>query len=68
MVKQFSRLTKLTHLAITDKTKIKGLRHIIDPDYDLVRAADLFMIITKNLPVLKIEVIALLKFFDEHQT
>lgn len=55
-------------LAITDKTKIKGLRHIIVHDYDLVRAADLFMIITKNLPVLKFEVIALLKFFDEHQT
>ena len=27
-------------LSITDKAKIKGLRHIIVPDYDLVRATD----------------------------
>ena len=52
-------------LSITDKNKIKGLRHIIVHDYDMVRATDLFMIITKNLPILKVEVIALLKFFDE---
>ena len=55
-------------LYITDKNKIKGLRHIIVHDYDLVRAVDLFIIITKNLPVLKTEVIALLKFFDEQHT
>lgn len=55
-------------LSITGKSKIKGLRHIIIYDYDLVRATDLFIIITKNLPVLKSEVIAILKFFGEQQT
>ena len=47
-------------ISITDKNK-KGLRHIIVHDYDLVRPADLFIIITKNLPVLKLEVITRLK-------
>jgi uncharacterized protein with HEPN domain len=32
-------------LQITSKEKIMGLRHIIVHDYDLVRAADLFIII-----------------------
>jgi uncharacterized protein with HEPN domain len=49
---------------ITDKNKIMGLRHIIVHDYDLVRAPDLLMIIVKKLPVLKTEVIILLKAFD----
>jgi uncharacterized protein with HEPN domain len=44
------------NLLITDKAKVKGLRHIIVHDYDLVRAADLWMIISKNLPILKKEV------------
>ena len=48
------------HLPITDKAKIKGLRHIIVHDYDLVRATDLWIIISKNLPILKTEVDALL--------
>jgi uncharacterized protein with HEPN domain len=52
-------------IAITDKNKIKGLRHIIVHDYDLVRAADLFMIITKKLSLLKSEVLALLKKIGE---
>ena len=55
-------------ISITDKNKIKGLRHIIVHDYDLVRPADIFIIITKNLPVLKLEVITLLKKIDEQQT
>jgi len=44
------------NLPITDKAKIKGLRHIIVHDYDLVRTGDLWRIIVKNLPVLKKEV------------
>jgi uncharacterized protein with HEPN domain len=50
-------------IKITDKSKIKGLRHIIVHDYDLVRATDLFTITNRNLPVLKAEVIGLLKIF-----
>ncbi len=40
-------------LRITAKEKIMGLRHIIVHDYDLVRAADLFIIINKNVHTLK---------------
>ena len=47
-------------LAITDKSKIIGLRHIIVHDYDMVRAPDLWKIIIKNLPVLKVEILELL--------
>lgn len=48
-------------LAITDKNKIKGLRHIIVHDYDLVRPADLFNIIVNNLTLLKAETNTLLE-------
>ena len=48
-------------LAITDKNKIKGLRHIIVHDYDSVLPEDLFIIITKKLHLLKIEVLSLLQ-------
>lgn len=47
-------------LQITAKEKIMGLRHIIVHDYDLVRAADLFIIIHKNLSTLKTEISNLL--------
>ena len=47
-------------IAISDKNKIKGLRHIIVHDYDMVRASDLWKIIQKNLPLLKAEVIKIL--------
>ena len=47
-------------IPISDKNKIKGLRHIIVHDYDMVRASDLWRIIQKNLPILKEEVIKLL--------
>jgi uncharacterized protein with HEPN domain len=40
-------------IIITDKNKIKGLRHIIVHDYDIVRAVDLFIVIQKNLSLLK---------------
>jgi uncharacterized protein with HEPN domain len=43
-------------IAISDKDKIKGLRHIIVHDYDMVRPSDLWRIIQKNLPLLKEEV------------
>ena len=46
---------------ITDKHKIMGLRHIIVHDYDMVRPADIFLIISKNLSLLKSETIALLE-------
>ncbi len=47
-------------IKITDKNKIKSLRHIIVHDYDAVRAPDLLIIILKNLPILKSEVTGLL--------
>ena len=47
-------------LEITDKNKIISLRHIIVHDYDMVRAPDLWKIITKNLPVLRVEIQKLL--------
>ena len=48
------------NIPISEKNKIKGLRHIIVHDYDMVRATDLWKIIQKNLPLLKEEVIKLL--------
>jgi uncharacterized protein with HEPN domain len=47
-------------ILISEKNKIKGLRHIIVHDYDMVRASDLWKIIQKNLPTLKEEVIKIL--------
>lgn len=44
------------NLPLTDKKKIMGLRHIIVHDYDLVRAADIWVIIVNKLPLLKQEV------------
>jgi uncharacterized protein with HEPN domain len=51
-------------LPVTDKKKISGLRHIIVHDYDAVRAQDLWIIIGKNLPVLKIEIQQLLEQYE----
>ncbi|WP_300604656.1 HepT-like ribonuclease domain-containing protein [Niabella sp.] len=47
-------------LAITEKKRIIGLRHILTHDYDLVSPEILWKIIEKNLPVLKQEVLAIL--------
>ncbi|MGJ7029997.1 HepT-like ribonuclease domain-containing protein [Niabella hirudinis] len=47
-------------LAITDKKRIIGLRHILTHDYDLVSPEILWKIIEKNLPVLRQEVSAIL--------
>lgn len=55
---QANKLDK--NLDISFKEKIMGLRHIIVHDYDLVRPTDLFVIITKHLQQLKIEVEGLL--------
>lgn len=52
-------------LQITDKTKIKSLRHIIVHDYDVVRAFDLFIIIRKKLPLLNDEILLLLTRLEE---
>lgn len=52
-------------ISITDKHKIKSLRHIIVHDYDLVRESDIFLIATKKLPILKLEIEILLKAFEE---
>ena len=43
-------------IEVTDKKKIKGLRHIIVHDYDMVRPTDLWRIIKNNLSVLKTEI------------
>ena len=48
------------HLAITDKHKIMGLRHIIVHDYDKVRPDSIWLIIINNLPLLKKEIALLL--------
>ncbi|HMR91306.1 MAG TPA: DUF86 domain-containing protein [Chitinophagaceae bacterium] len=52
-------------IPITDKNKIKSLRHIIVHDYDLVRESDIFLIAINKLPILKSEIETLLKAFDE---
>ncbi len=52
-------------LNIPDKNKIKGLRHIIVHDYDLVRPADLLKIITKKVPELKEEIKSLLEIYGK---
>ncbi len=41
---------------ITDKKKIKGLRHILVHDYDKINPETLYTIITKNIDLLKKEV------------
>ena len=43
-------------LALSDKKKIMGLRHIIVHDYDVIRPAEIWMIIVNKVPVLKAEV------------
>ncbi|MFY8127093.1 MAG: DUF86 domain-containing protein [Chitinophagaceae bacterium] len=44
------------NLVISYKEKIMSLRHIIVHDYDMVRSLDLYIIIQKNLNLLKQEV------------
>ena len=48
------------NIAISEKEKIAGLRHIIVHDYDMVSADMIWMIIIKKLPLLKTEVTDLL--------
>ncbi len=47
-------------IPISNKNKIKGLKHIIVHDYDMVRANTLWLIIKKGLPILKEEILKLL--------
>ena len=49
-------------IAITDKKKIIGLRHILVHDYDLIDDSTIWLIITRSLPVLKS---TLLRLMDE---
>ncbi len=43
-------------LSITAKGKIIGLRHILVHDYNLIDIPTIWLIIQKNLPVLKMEI------------
>lgn len=43
-------------LDISGKKKVIGLRHILVHDYDLIDDATIWLIITENLPVLKLEI------------
>jgi uncharacterized protein with HEPN domain len=52
-------------LSITNKTKIIALRHILVHDYDLINSETIWQIITKHLPLLKIEVEQILKSLEE---
>jgi uncharacterized protein with HEPN domain len=52
-------------ILITDKLKIKGLRHIIVHDYDMVRPPDIWRIINKNLPLLKVEINELFEKYED---
>lgn len=47
-------------LEITSSNKIKGLRHIIVHDYDLIRPDQIWLIIQNHLPQLKLEVLDLI--------
>lgn len=42
-------------IAVSDKSKVIGLRHILVHDYDLIEDATIWNIVHKNLPVLKEE-------------
>ena len=55
-------------IAITEKEKIAGLRHIIVHDFDMVSADMLWMIIIKKLPLLKTEVTNLLNTTNENSS
>jgi len=48
-------------LNISDKKKIIGLRHILIHDYDLIDDSTIWMIVQKNLPVLKRELTLLME-------
>ncbi len=50
-------------LNITDKRKIIGLRHILVHDYDLIDDSTIWLIVQKNLPVLKQELIRLMETY-----
>lgn len=54
-----------TSIAISNKQKIIGLRHILVHDYDLINSETIWQIVTSHLSVLKIEVEQILKSLEE---
>ena len=51
-------------IQITDKRKIIGLRHILTHDYDLINDSSIWQICKKNLPLLKMEILGILKSYE----
>ncbi len=51
-------------LPVTDLNAIIATRHIVVHDYDLVDSARMLIIVTKHLPVLKNEILAILQTPD----
>ncbi|MGN6435908.1 MAG: HepT-like ribonuclease domain-containing protein [Agriterribacter sp.] len=47
-------------MAISDKKRIIGLRHILVHDYDLIDDSTIWLIVQKNLPLLKSELIQIM--------
>ncbi|MGN6494183.1 MAG: HepT-like ribonuclease domain-containing protein [Agriterribacter sp.] len=47
-------------LTISDKKRIIGLRHILVHDYDLIDDSTIWLIVQKNLPLLKSELIQIM--------
>jgi uncharacterized protein with HEPN domain len=48
-------------LPVSDINKIIATRHIVVHDYDMIDNARLLMIVSKHLPILKAEVLGILK-------
>jgi len=51
-------------LPVSDLNAIIATRHMVVHDYDLVDSARMLMIVTKHLPILKNEILAILQTFD----
>ncbi|MBX3255256.1 MAG: DUF86 domain-containing protein [Chitinophagaceae bacterium] len=51
---------KSLYFSISDKKKIIGLRHILVHDYDLIDDSTIWLIVQRNLPVLKSELIQIM--------
>jgi uncharacterized protein with HEPN domain len=52
---------EMNDLAISNKSKIISLRHILVHDYDLIENETIWVICKKHIPILKTEVEQLLK-------
>jgi uncharacterized protein with HEPN domain len=51
-------------IAITDKRKIIGLRHILTHDYDLINDSSIWLICKNKLPILMEEILEILKYYE----